>query len=110
MCLLSKSCSKSLIFFLSSPPNATLLDITPLTLGFDIEVLSYEVILSFSILTVYSSSLIFTSYFSLRLAVSSSSCISAISSSRAVTLSLKRSFSSSRNSFSDLRISMFCDV
>lgn len=54
MCLLSKSCSKSLIFFFSYPPTpkATLLDITPLTLGLDIEVLSYEVILSFSILTV----------------------------------------------------------
>jgi hypothetical protein len=78
-----------------------------LVLGLPIDALRSLVILSLYSFKVYSSSLNLSTSFSLSSAVSICTCISAISYSKEVTLSLRRSFSSSKNSFSLFKISMF---
>jgi len=78
-----------------------------LVFGLPIDALRSLVILSLSSFKVYSSSLNFSTSFSLSSAVSICTWIYAISYSKEVTLSLRRSFSSSKNSFSLFKISMF---
>lgn len=112
MCLLSSSCYNSRMRFLSSLPRPPpiRLETIPLMRVFDTEFLIYDDSLLFSIRMVYNSSRILPNSFSRSSAVSTYKCASANSYSSATTRSLSRSFSSSKNSFSDLSISIFWEV